>query len=100
MEIISVEERENPFFKRNEVKLKLKHEGISTPSKTELIKELAGKYKVDESQVLIDYIFSEKGIGESFAKVKILEEKPVVVTPKEEKVEGEGKIEAPASETQ
>ncbi|MEM7824986.1 MAG: hypothetical protein QXO27_03365 [Candidatus Aenigmatarchaeota archaeon] len=96
MEMITVEERENPFFKRLDVKLKLNHQGMPTPSKAELIKELAKKYGVDESQVVIDYIFSVTGIGESSAKVKILKEKPKVVKPKEEKE----KSEAQTSEAQ
>lgn len=89
MEMIIVEEKENPFFNRIDIKLRLKHEGIATPSKAELVKELAKKYEVNESQVIIDYIFSVRGIGESFTKVKILKEKPA---------EGE-KVEAPTSKT-
>ena len=72
MEMIITEEKENPFLNRKELKLKLKHLGATTPSKTDLIKELVSKYSIDEKQVSIDYIFSIKGIGESFAKVKIL----------------------------
>ncbi len=87
MEITIVEEKENPFLNRKEVKLRLKHIGEPTPSKTALIKQLASTYSADESQILIDYIFSIRGIGESFVKVKILAEKP----------KGE-KIEAQASE--
>jgi ribosomal protein S24E len=72
MEMIIIEEKENSFLNRKELKIKLKHEGGSTPSKVELAKELAAKFSVEEKQILVDYIFSVKGIGESFAKVKIL----------------------------
>lgn len=75
MEMVIIEEKENPFLNRKELKLRLKHAGGATPSKVELIKELASRYSVEEKQVLVDYIFSIKGIGESFAKVKILGEK-------------------------
>jgi ribosomal protein S24E len=93
MEIVVVDEKENPFFKRKEVVLVLKHDASSTPSKAELVKQLAATNGVDESQVVIDYIFTKKGISESMAKVKILKEKPPV---KEEPKKQEGQ----ASETQ
>ena len=92
MEITIVEEKENPFLNRKDIKVRLKHLGESTPSKETLIKELASRYSVEESQIEIEYIFSVKGIGESFVKARILPEKPP------EKPKGE-KNEAQASET-
>jgi ribosomal protein S24E len=74
MEMIVTEEKQNPFLNRKELRLKIKHVGVTTPSKAELTKELAAKYSVDEKQVFINYIFSIKGVGESFASVKILNE--------------------------
>jgi ribosomal protein S24E len=74
MDITVTEEKENPFLNRKELKLQIKHAGESTPSKAEMTKELVSKYSVDEKQVQIDYIFSIKGIGMSFAIVKILSE--------------------------
>lgn len=88
MEIVPVEEKENLFFNRIDLKLRIKHLGTSTPSKADIIKELATKYEVSEEQVQIDYIFSKKGLGESFVSAKILKEKPLK--------EGKGE----ASETQ
>ena len=76
MEIKIIEEKENPFFKRKDLKIKLKHLGTATPSKTDVSKELSTKYNVDIAQVQIGYIFSQTGLGESFANVKILNEKP------------------------
>lgn len=78
MQMTVVEEKENPFFKRKELTVLLKHDATSTPSKAELIKTLAASNNVDESQVIIDYIFTKKGISESLARVKILSEKPPV----------------------
>ncbi len=78
MQVTVIEEKENPFFKRKELTLLLKHDASATPSKEELVKMLAASNGVDESQVVIDYIFTRKGISESLAKVKILKEKPVV----------------------
>ncbi len=79
MEIVIIEEKENPFFKRKDLKIRIKHLGSSTPSKSDIVKELAAKYSVEESQVQIDYIFSQKGLGESFVSCKILKEKPAEV---------------------
>lgn len=75
MEIIVADEKYNPFFKRKELTLVLKHETQATPSRQELTKILAQRYNVDESQIKIDYIFSKKGISESLSKVKIFDEK-------------------------
>ncbi len=84
MEIVVIEEKENPFFKRKDLKVRVKHLGNPTPSKAEIIKELASKYDVDESQVVIDYIFSQRGLGESFVSCKILQEKPKEIKKPEE----------------
>lgn len=87
MEIAIVEEKENPFFKRKDLKIRIKHGGSSTPSKANISKELATKYDVDESQVIIDYIFSQRGLGESFVSCKILQEKPKEIKKEEKKGE-------------
>lgn len=85
MEIKIVEEKENPFFKRKELRVELKHESSATPSKSELTKIFADKYSVDPSQVVVDYLFTKKGLAESAGKIKILKEKPKIQeTPKKE----------------
>jgi ribosomal protein S24E len=97
MDISIIEEKENPFLNRKELRIELKHIGSATPAKANLLKELATKYNVPEDQVIVDYILTKKGISESFVKVKILKEKPKVKTRvKENKVKGE-KVEAQAS---
>jgi len=85
MEITIKKEKENPFFKRKELKLKIKHPKLATPPKVELVKELSKKFSVPEEQIVIDYIFTEKGISESMVKAKILEEKPKPKLKREEK---------------
>lgn len=87
MEIVVVEEKENPFFKRKDLKIRIKHPESPTPSKADITKEIALKYDVDESQVQIDYIFSQRGLGESFVSCKVLQEKPEVK--KQEETKGE-----------
>jgi len=74
MEIEILEEKNNVFFKRKELKLRIKHEKSPTPKKQDLIKELASKFSVPEDRISVDYIFGEKGRASSIAKVKIKEE--------------------------
>lgn len=78
MNINSIQEKENPFFKRRDLRFIVEHSGSPTPSKNEVVKELSQRYNVDELQVHINYIFSKKGLGESFVSSKILEEKPKI----------------------
>lgn len=71
MQVKIIEEKENPFFKRKEYLISLKHEKEATPSRNQLMEELKKIFKVDEKQIEIDYILGKKGISESIAKVKI-----------------------------
>ncbi len=80
-----VKEKENPFLKRKEITFLMKHPNATTPSKMEVIKAIAGSNSIDESQVVIDYIFTKKGIPESMIKVKLLKEKPKVIAKPEAK---------------
>lgn len=78
MDFDVIEEKENIFFGRKELKIELKHLAAGTPKKQELVKELAAKYSVPEENIVIDYIFSRKGLAKSIAKVKIYKQKPAV----------------------
>ncbi|MBS3055188.1 MAG: hypothetical protein J4452_01715 [Candidatus Aenigmarchaeota archaeon] len=78
MEWEVLDEKENKLFNRKEVKLTLKHPKLSTPSKVEIVKELAARYSSPEENVLIDYVLTHKGTNESFVKAKIYKEKPKV----------------------
>lgn len=90
-------EKENELLKRREIKIEIEHILTSTPSKAELSKELAKAYSVPEENIMIDYIFTQKGIGKSLAKIKIFKEKPKVKEKKQKEAKGEKKSEAPAS---
>lgn len=90
-----IEERENLFFERKELKIILEHTGASTPPKEQLIKELAEKYSVPAEHIVVDFISSKKGVSSSEASVKIYKEKPKVKIKKEGKKVEKG--EAPAS---
>lgn len=94
MDITIVNEKENPFLKRKEAVLLLNHPNASTPSKAEIITSLASSNSVDESQVVIDYIFTKKGIAESMVKIKILKERPKVVVKQEVKQGGSNEAQA------
>ncbi|MEM5772972.1 MAG: hypothetical protein QXL86_01980 [Candidatus Aenigmatarchaeota archaeon] len=94
MEIEILEERDNALLKRKELKLNIKHPSSPTPKKQEVMKELATKYSVQEDCVVVDYIFTKKGLQESFAKVKIYQEPP---KPKQKE---EVKSETQASKTE
>lgn len=98
MQIDTIDEKENILLNRKELKLVLKHPQAATPRKQELLKELAGKYAVPEEHIVIDFIFTRKGLQESEARVKIYKEKPKVKAKKEEKPK-EAKSEAQAGET-
>ena len=87
MEIKIVKEKENPFFKRKDLVIDVIHTSGPTPKTGEVAKELAAKYNVDESQVVIDYILTKKGLSESSVKAKILNEKPIEIEKKETKEE-------------
>jgi small subunit ribosomal protein S24e len=75
MDIIIQEEKYNPLLKRRELKIIVKHEKESTPSKETIKNFLKDKFKVDESQIKLDFIISKVGISESFIKAKIYDEK-------------------------
>ena len=98
MEIKIVKEKENPFFKRKDLNVEIKHDGISTPKTDDIVKELAAKFSVDETQVVIDYIMTKSGLSESNAKVKILNEKPPKIEKPEEKKSEQGVPKVPAEE--
>lgn len=101
MKIDIIDEKDNRLFKRRDLMLKLDHNTVGTPSKSELVEKLAETNSVDKSQVLVEYISTKKGATESVAKVKILDEKPPVKeeakteAPKQEE-NAEEKKEAPA----
>lgn len=102
MDLNIIEEKDNKFFKRTEVLFSVKHPKMSTPSKEQLEEELGKKYKKETDFILIDYIFTKKGMNESVVKAKICEEKQIKEKkekkPKEEKPEAKPKQEKPKEE--
>ena len=92
MKIEIIEKKDSPFFNRKELKISVKHDTDSTPSKEEIKKDLAVSNQVDVSQIVVDFVSTKKGVCESLANVKILNEKPVAkaeAKAEPEKKEGE-----------
>jgi len=94
MEIKITKEIENKFFKRKDLELEIAHPGGPTPKTDDIAAELASKYGVDKSQVVVDYVLTKKGSNESVSKAKILDEKPVRIE------QAQPQPEAPAEEKQ
>lgn len=67
MEVIK--EIENIFLNRRELLLKFSHPNAPTPSKEEIKKQIIEKFKIDENEIDIKYIFSQKNKNYSIAKV-------------------------------
>ena len=61
MELKIEEEKDNPFFERKELKIRLIHHGEATPSKNAVEEMVAKKFGVDVTHVVLDYIFTETG---------------------------------------
>jgi len=78
MEMKVLQEKDNQLLGRKEVRVEVKHTGAASPAKVNIVKELAAKYSVPEDHVVIDYVFTKKGIASSEIKVKIYKEKPKI----------------------
>jgi len=73
MEVIK--EVDNIFLNRKELVVKIQHKNAPTPSKEEVKKMIIEKYGVEEPQVDLKYIFSQKNRDYSIAKVILKEVK-------------------------
>lgn len=91
MKIDIIEKKDNLLLNRKDLTLLIKHDK-TTPSKKDLKKELATTNRVDESQIIINFISTKKGITESIAKINILNEKPKIEEKKQEENKNETQI--------
>ncbi len=91
MKIDIIEKKDNLLLNRKDFTLLIKHDK-TTPSKKDLKKELATTNRVDESQIIINFISTKKGITESIAKINILNEKPKIEEKKQEENKNETQI--------
>ncbi|MBU5678827.1 MAG: hypothetical protein QXJ96_01960 [Candidatus Aenigmatarchaeota archaeon] len=77
MEYEIISDKYNPFLKRRELKILVKHENAPTPLKGLLQKFFADIFNVEIKRVDICKIFSKKGIGNSEVIAKIWDEPKV-----------------------
>jgi ribosomal protein S24E len=66
-----ISEKENPLRKRKEYWLMVEHEGKSTPTRHELLPEVAKKLGSKSELTVLDKIFSERGTAKSRVKAQI-----------------------------
>ena len=96
MKIEIVSQKKNPLMGREDVRVRIIHEGQSTPSRQEILKEVAHSLKTGESHVIIDRIFTLQGENVSEVKVLSYGSKEDVPAYKAEKMKRRMKIKAEA----
>ena len=69
MKIEIISQKKNPLVGREDVQARINHEGQRTPSRQEMLKELAHMLKVQENHIIIDRIFTVQGQAVSHAKI-------------------------------
>ena len=96
MNLDIVEDRENPLFKRRDVMAVVNFGSAATPSKAELQKAMAEKFKVAPESVEVTKVLSEVGMAKGRAWIKVWQEKKVPIYG--QKAEEQKPAEAPAQE--
>ncbi|HJW97433.1 MAG TPA: hypothetical protein VJ485_04695 [archaeon] len=98
MKVEIISQRKNLLIGREEAVLKVHHQGQSTPSRQEMLKEIAHVLKADESHIIIDRIFTARGQGISEAKALAYEKREDVPAYKIEKMKRRMKSKGAAAE--
>lgn len=100
MKIEIKEQKKNPLLKRQELSVSVENPGKATPSRKEMLPELAKALKSREDLLIIDKIFSVSGRNISEARVLAYSKKEDIPKNKLEKMKGrmapKKKAEAPA----
>ena len=68
MKIEIVSQKKNPLIGREDVEARINHDGQRTPSRQEILKEIAQLLKTKEEHIIIDRIFTVQGQAVSHAK--------------------------------
>lgn len=100
MEMKILQEKENHLLGRKEVKLEMDHLAAATPAKASIVKEIAAKYGVPEEHVVLDYVFTKKGVASSEISAKIYKEKPKIKASKAAKAKEKAAKEVKKDEAQ
>jgi ribosomal protein S24E len=69
MKMEIVKDKKNPAMKRDEHIISLEHKGKATPSRHEIMKEVAKLLKAKEDLIIVDKIISNKGVQSSMVYV-------------------------------
>jgi ribosomal protein S24E len=77
---------------REEAEARITHEGERTPSRQEILKEIAHHMKADEDSIIIDRIMTVQGQAVSAAKILAYERKEDVPAYKIEKMKRRMKV--------
>jgi len=93
MKIEIISQKRNPLIPREEAVLKIHHQGQSTPSRQDMLKEVARVLKADENHIIIDRIFTARGQGISEAKALAYEKREDVPAYKIDKMKRRMKAE-------
>ena len=98
MKIDIEEHKKNPLMKRDEYVLSIDHSGKPTPSRQELLKEIAKEIKAKEDVIIINKIFSSPGSPVSKARIHAYGKKEDIPADKLAKMEKRKKKETPKEE--
>jgi ribosomal protein S24E len=98
MKIEIVSQKKNPLMGREDIHMRINHEGQRTPSRQEILKEVARSLKSSEDRVIIDRIFTVQGQAVSDAKVLAYEKKEGVPAYKMNKMKRRMKTKAEAAQ--
>jgi ribosomal protein S24E len=86
MKLETVEHKKNVLMGRDEYLLSLEHSGKATPSRLEILKELASTLEASEDTIIIDKIWTKTGLSVSDLKVLVYKKKDDIPSYKAEKM--------------
>ncbi|MCX6814286.1 MAG: hypothetical protein NTY20_01360 [Candidatus Aenigmarchaeota archaeon] len=92
MKIEIISQKKNPLMGREDLQVRINHDGQRTPSRQEILKEIAHSLKTREDHIIIDRIFTVQGQAVSNAKVLAYERKEDVPAYKTEKMKRRMKL--------
>ena len=98
MKIEIISQKKNPLMGREDVHVRINHDGQRTPSRQEILEEIAHSLKMGENHIIIDRIFTVQGQAVSNAKVLAYEKREDVPAYKTEKMKRRMKLEKEAAE--
>ncbi len=78
MEIKTIEETENPLMDRKEIRFEVEHKNSPTPSRAEVLNELASKLGISEDSVVIDKVATLHGRQTASGIARVYESEEVL----------------------